>query len=95
MSGDSNSIRILAVDDHPLVRDGIALLVAVQPDMTLVAEASNGRDGIQQFRAHHPDITLMDLQMPGMNRIDAIIAIITDNLKNHLTMVREVPLVRA
>jgi DNA-binding NarL/FixJ family response regulator len=75
MSADSNSIRILAVDDHPLVRQGIASLIAVQPDMTLVAEASNGRDAIQQFRAHHPDVTLMDLQMPEMNGIDAIIAI--------------------
>ena len=78
MTVDSNSIRILAVDDHPLVREGIASLVAVQPDMTLVAEASNGRDAIQQFRAHHPDITLMDLQMPEMNGIDAIIAIRND-----------------
>jgi DNA-binding NarL/FixJ family response regulator len=78
MSADSNSIRILTVDDHPLVRQGIASLVAVQPDMTLVAEASNGRDAIQQFRAHHPDITLMDLQMPEMNGIDAIIAIRND-----------------
>jgi DNA-binding NarL/FixJ family response regulator len=78
MSTDFNSIRILAVDDHPLVRQGIASLVAVQPDMTLVAEASNGRDAIQQFRAHHPDITLMDLQMPEMNGIDAIVAIRND-----------------
>jgi DNA-binding NarL/FixJ family response regulator len=78
MSDDSNSIRILAVDDHPLVRQGIASLVAVQPDMTLVAEAQNGRDAIQQFRVHHPDITLMDLQMPEMNGIDAIIAIRND-----------------
>ena len=75
MSADSNSIRILTVDDHPLVRQGIASLVAVQPDMTLVAEASNGRDAIQQFRTHRPDISLMDLQMPEMNGIDAIIAI--------------------
>jgi DNA-binding NarL/FixJ family response regulator len=78
MNADSNSIRILAVDDHPLVRQGIASLLAVQPDMTLVAEASNGRDAIQQFRAHHPDITLMDLQMPELNGIDAIIAIRND-----------------
>jgi DNA-binding NarL/FixJ family response regulator len=78
MSADSNSIRILAVDDHPLVRQGIASLIAVQPDMTLIAEASNGRDAIQQFRTHHPDITLMDLQMPEMNGIDAIVAIRND-----------------
>ncbi len=75
MSADANSIRILAVDDHPLVRQGIAGLVAVQSDMTLAAEASNGRDAIQQFRTHRPDVTLMDLQMPEMNGVDAIITI--------------------
>jgi DNA-binding NarL/FixJ family response regulator len=75
MSADPKSIRILAVDDHPLVREGIAGLVAVQSDMTLVGEASNGRDAIQQFRAHRPDVTLMDLQMPEMSGVDAIIAI--------------------
>jgi len=75
MSGDAKSIRILAVDDHPLVRQGIAGLVAVQSDMTLVGEASNGREAIQQFRAQRPDVTLMDLQMPEMSGIDAIIAI--------------------
>ena len=75
MSVGSSPIRILAVDDHPLVREGIAGLVGVQPDMTLVAQACNGRDAIQQFRTHHPDITLMDLQMPEMNGIDALMAI--------------------
>src|SRR5271169_1540281 len=75
MSADPKSIRILAVDDHPLVRQGIAGLVAVQTDMTLVGEASNGRDAIQQWRTHRPDVTLMDLQMPEMNGVDAIIAI--------------------
>src|ERR1700722_673171 len=75
MSAEPSSIRILAVDDHPLVRQGIVRLVDVHSDMTLVAEASNGRDAIQQFRAHHPDVTLMDLQMPEMNGIDAMIAI--------------------
>jgi DNA-binding NarL/FixJ family response regulator len=75
MSGNSNSIRILAVDDHPLLRGGIAALLASQADMSLVAEASNGREAIQQFRAHRPDITLMDLQMPEMNGLDAMIAI--------------------
>ncbi len=72
---NSNSIRILAVDDHPLFRQGIAALLATQPDMSLVAEASNGREAIQQFRAHRPDITLMDLQMPEMNGLDALTAI--------------------
>ena len=70
-----DSIRILVVDDHPLFRNGIAALLATQRDMSLVAEASNGRDAIQQFRAHHPDITLMDLQMPEMNGLDAMTAI--------------------
>jgi DNA-binding NarL/FixJ family response regulator len=70
-----NPIRILAVDDHPLVRGGIAALVQGQPDMSLVAECSNGREAIQQFRVHRPDITLMDLQMPEMGGLDAIIAI--------------------
>ena len=67
MSEESAPIRILAVDDHALVREGIAVLVSTEPDLTLVAEASNGREAIQQFRAHRPDITLMDLQMPQMN----------------------------
>ncbi len=75
MSVGNSPIRILAVDDHPLVRQGITGLVGVQPDMTLVAEASTGREAIQQFRTHHPDITLMDMQMPEMNGVDALIAI--------------------
>ena len=68
-------IRVLAVDDHAVFRGGIAALVAHQSDMTLVAEASNGQEAIQQFRAHRPDVTLMDLQMPEMNGVDAMIAI--------------------
>src|SRR5208337_3491357 len=75
MSDEISPIRILAVDDHPLVRQGIAGLVKIQPDMTLVGEASDGREAIQQFRMHHPDVTLMDLQMPEMNGLDALIAI--------------------
>jgi len=75
MSTASSQIRILAVDDHALVRDGIAGLIGVQPDMVVVGEASNGREAIQQFRMLHPDITLMDLQMPEMNGIEALIAI--------------------
>jgi DNA-binding NarL/FixJ family response regulator len=75
MNTDPSSIRILAVDDHPMFRQGIAGLVAAQSDMCLVAEAANGQEAIQQFRAHHPDVTLMDLQMPEMNGLDAMIAI--------------------
>src|SRR6202030_2689101 len=75
MSVSPNSIRILAVDDHPLVRQGISGLVDGQPDMKLVGEAPNGREAIQQFRKHRPDITLMDMQMAEMNGVDAIIAI--------------------
>ena len=75
MSADPRQIRILVVDDHPLLRQGIAGLVGDQPDMSLVAEASNGREAILQFRAYRPDITLMDLQMPEMNGLDAIAAI--------------------
>jgi DNA-binding NarL/FixJ family response regulator len=75
MNGASSPIRILAVDDHPIFRHGITCLLADQPDLTLVAECSNGREAIQQFRIHRPDITLIDLQMPEMNGLDAMIAI--------------------
>jgi DNA-binding NarL/FixJ family response regulator len=75
MKDDSKKIRILTVDDHPLLRQGIAGLIADESDMVVVAEAANGREAIQQFRAHSPDITLMDLQMPEMNGLDAMIAI--------------------
>jgi DNA-binding NarL/FixJ family response regulator len=75
MSAKPVPIRILAVDDHALLREGIAGLVAGQSDMSLVAQASNGLEAIHQFRTHRPDITLMDLQMPEMNGLDAMIAI--------------------
>jgi len=68
-------IRVLTVDDHALIREGIAALIANQKDMSLVGEASNGREAVEQFRLHRPDVTLMDLQMPEMNGIDALIAI--------------------
>jgi len=75
VSNDSSPIRILSVDDHPLVRRGIATLIAAESGISLVAEASNGREAIQQFRTHRPDVTLMDMQMPEMNGLDALSAI--------------------
>lgn len=75
MSQPSRSIRVLTVDDHALLREGIAALIANEPDMTLVAEAANGRKAIEQFHQHHPDVTLMDLQMPEMGGLEALNAI--------------------
>ena len=75
MSSESGPIRILSVDDHPLIHQGIAGLVALQADMKLIAEAGDGREAIEQFRLHRPNITLMDLQMPQMSGLDAIIVI--------------------
>ena len=75
MSRDTDPIRVLAVDDHQLIRAGIATLLLPEADMKLVGEASNGREAIAKFRECRPDVTLMDLQMPEMNGFDAIIAI--------------------
>jgi DNA-binding NarL/FixJ family response regulator len=72
MSIDPSLIRILSVDDHPLLRKGIAALVNAETDMKLVAEASNGEEAIEKFRSHRPDVTLMDIQMPGLNGIETI-----------------------
>jgi DNA-binding NarL/FixJ family response regulator len=71
----AGAIRILTVDDHPMLREGIAAVLASEEDMLLVAEASNGREAVEQFRTHRPDITLMDVQMPEVNGIDAIVKI--------------------
>jgi DNA-binding NarL/FixJ family response regulator len=73
-----SAIRILIVDDHPILREGIAAAIGRQTDMLLVAEANDGKEAVEQFRAHRPDITLMDLQMPAMSGIEAILAIRED-----------------
>jgi DNA-binding NarL/FixJ family response regulator len=73
-----NLIRILTVDDHPILRKGLAALVNAELDLKLVAEAANGKEAIEAFRCHQPDITLMDLQMPGMDGIQAIEAICSE-----------------
>ena len=75
VSAGPPQIRILVADDHAVVREGVRGLIAGQPDIVVVAEASNGREAIQQFRIHRPDVTVMDLQMPEMNGVDAVSAI--------------------
>ncbi|HTT21013.1 MAG TPA: response regulator transcription factor [Candidatus Sulfotelmatobacter sp.] len=72
MNSDPSLIRILTVDDHPILRKGIAALVNVEPDMKLVAEASSGKEGIDMFRLHRPDVTIMDLQLPDISGTEAI-----------------------
>ena len=78
MSSVPGMIRILAVDDHALLRKGLAAVVNAEPDMKLVAEASNGEEAVEKFRIHRPDVVLMDLQMPGLNGIEATIRILSE-----------------
>ena len=73
---NERKIRVLSVDDHPLLREGIAAIVNSQDDMTMVAQAASGREAIQRFREHRPDVTLMDLRLPDVSGIDALIAIL-------------------
>jgi DNA-binding NarL/FixJ family response regulator len=75
---NQTSIRVFCVDDHPLLREGISAIINNQPDMSLVAEGANGGEAIQKFREHQPDVTLMDLRLPDMSGIDALIAIRAD-----------------
>lgn len=72
MPSETRTIRILIADDHALLREGVATLLSAETDMKVVGEASNGEEAVEKFRTHHPDVTLMDLQMPGLNGIDAI-----------------------
>ena len=74
----NDQMRVLSVDDHPSMREGLALFINAQPDMQMVAQASNGREAIEQFREHQPDVTLMDLRLPDMSGIDATAAIRTE-----------------
>ena len=68
-------LRILVADDHPVVREGLAALINRRPDMTVVAEAGNGREAVEQFLLHRPDVTLLDLRMPEMDGVEAIVSI--------------------
>ena len=74
----NDRIRVLSVDDHPRMREGIALVINSQPNMVMVAQATGGREAIERFREHKPDVTLMDLRLPDMTGIDAAVAIRTE-----------------
>ena len=75
MTNEPARIRVLSVDDHPLLRQGIGALVSAQPDMVMVGQAATGEEGLREFREHRPDVTLMDLRLPDISGIDALIAI--------------------
>jgi DNA-binding NarL/FixJ family response regulator len=83
---DQNRIRVLSVDDHPLLREGIAAIINNEPDMLLVADAANGSEAVQKFREYRPDITLMDLRLPDVSGIDAMIAIRTEFAEARIIM---------
>jgi DNA-binding NarL/FixJ family response regulator len=91
MSAVSDRIRILTVDDHPLLRAGIAGLIADEADMIIVAEAANGREAVEQFAQHRPDVTLMDLQMPEMSGLDALEAIRARNSEARIIVLTTYP----
>src|ERR1700729_71138 len=83
---DLAPIRVLSVDDHPLLREGIAAIINNEPDMLLVADAANGSEAVQKFREYRPDVTLMDLRLPDVSGIDAMIAIRTEFAEARIIM---------
>lgn len=83
---ENGRIRVLSIDDHPLLREGITAIINSQPDMELVAQAASGRDGIHEYEKHTPDVTLMDLRLPDMSGIDALIAIRAAHVEARIVM---------